>query len=139
MFSCIRRREVWFVHLGTPCTVWSRARRNLKDFKKARRKEAIGVALALFSACVVRECLAAGVHFSMENPQTSRLWEFGPVRDLFLDKRVCFFTFHMCAWGAPYKKPTSILTDLHSLLHLACRCPGRNIHEQLRGTMTTFV
>ena len=139
LFNYIRRREVWFVHLGTPCTVWSRARHNLKDFKKARRKEAVGVALALFSACVIRECLAAGIHFSLENPQTSRLWDFGPIRDLFLDKRICFFTFHMCAWGAPYKKPTSILADLHSLLSLACRCPGDHVHEQLRGTMVTFV
>lgn len=44
---------ITYVHLGTPCTVFSRARHNLKNFRKARLKEQQGVALALFTARVV--------------------------------------------------------------------------------------
>ncbi|CAE7204167.1 unnamed protein product [Symbiodinium sp. CCMP2592] len=139
IFNMIRNRVVWCVHLGTPCTVWSRARHNIQNVRRARQKEAMGVAAALFSACVVRECLAAGVHFIIENPQTSRLWEFGPIRDIFLNKHVCFFTFHTCAWGTPYKKPTSMLTDLHSLSSLARRCPGGHVHERLKGSVMSIV
>ncbi|CAE7187344.1 unnamed protein product [Symbiodinium necroappetens] len=93
----------------------------------------------IFSMIRNRECLAAGVRFSLENPQTSRLWEFGPIRDIFLNKHACFFTFHMCAWGTPYKKPTSILTDLRSLNSLVKRCPGDHVHQRLRGSLMSFV
>ncbi|CAE7356621.1 unnamed protein product [Symbiodinium sp. CCMP2592] len=53
----------------------------------------------------------AGVHFIIENPQTSRLWEFGPIRDIFLNKHVCFFTFH--TWG--------------------------HVHERLKGSVMSIV
>ena len=112
ILDLIRDERVWAVHFGAPCTVWSRARRNLKNFRKARQKEAMGVALALFIASAIRLCLACNVVFTLENPQTSRLWEFGPIQDLFKNPKTHFFVLRMCGWGAPYKKPTGILTNL---------------------------
>ena len=99
----------------------------------------MGVALKVFSVRVIRECLASGVRFCLENPQTSRLWEFRPVRDLVRDKRICFFTFHMCGWGMPYKKATSILTDIPSLSILQKLCSKDHRHVQLRGSETVVV
>ena len=140
ILKLILNRRVWYIHLGTPCTVWSRARHNLnKNLFKARRKEAIGVSLALFSACVIRQCLISGIMFTLENPQSSRWWEFGPIRDLFMDKRVCFFTFHMFAWGMPYKKATSFMTNVLELACLQKRCSGDHRHEHLRGSETVLV
>ena len=139
VLSQIRSGRLWCVHIGAPCTVWSRARHNIKNLFKARKKEAVGVALALFTVEVIRECLASQVHFSLENPQTSRLWEFGPVRDLFRDKRICFFTFHMCGWGMPFKKPTSILTDIPSLSNLQRVCSKDHRHVHLRGSEMVVV
>ncbi len=53
-----RSGQVWYVHFGTPCCIWSRARRNIKNFRKARRqKERHGVACALTTASMTRLCL----------------------------------------------------------------------------------
>ena len=51
----IRSGWVAYVHLGTPCTVWSVARRGITNWVKARKKEEVSVALTLFSvACFQR-------------------------------------------------------------------------------------
>ncbi len=130
----IRSRRLWWVHLGTPCTVWSRARHNIKNVKRARQKERHGVALALFSARVVRECLRSGVRFSLENPASSRLWDFGPIASIFENKQVGFFTWDMCRYNTRYKKSTSILTNFLELKQLSRRCQCVNRHVQLKGT-----
>ena len=139
ILSLLESGQIWFVHLGTPCTVWSRARRNIKNVRRAREKERVGVALALFSARVLRLCLRLGIFFSLENPQTSRLWEFGPIKDIFRHRAVYFFTTHMCAWGVPYKKPTSILTNCKNLSSLQIKCAKDHVHQQLRGSETVIV
>lgn len=59
---------------------------------------------------------------------------FSPIAQLFTDKRIYFYTFHMCAFGAPYKKGTSILTNIAELNTLVRKCTGDHKHEQLRGT-----
>ena len=122
ILKLVRSGRVWYVHLGTPCTVWSRAPHNLRNLRRARQKEATGFALALFLARVIRYCLASNVRFTLDNPQSSRLWEFAPMLDILRDKRVNFFTTHMCAWGMPYKKPTSIMTDIVELSSLQKHC-----------------
>ena len=48
----IKYGRLWYVHMGTPCTVWSIARHNIKNVKAARLKERIGVQLATFTARV---------------------------------------------------------------------------------------
>ena len=132
--SWMKQGRIWMIHLGTPCTVWSRARHNLKNWQKARDKEAKGVACAIFTAVVIRLALALGIKFTLENPQSSRLWKFGPIAQIFSDRRVYFYTFHMCAFGAPHKKGTSVLTNIEELYSLEKRCSGKHKHEQLRGT-----
>ena len=79
--------------MGTPCTVWSRARHNIKNLRKAQIKEQPSVATALFTCRVARECLKHNVKFSSENPQTSRLWEFAPIADLFCEPGVFYVKF----------------------------------------------
>lgn len=116
--SWMKQGRIWMIHLGTPCTVWSRARHNVKNWRRARDKEAKGVACAIFTAVVVRLALSLGIKFTLENPQSSRLWNFEPIAQIFTDKRVHFFTFHMCAYGTPHKKGTSILTNVAELTTL---------------------
>ena len=139
LLSLVKTGVLWCVHLGTPCTVWSRARHNVRHFGKARYKEAVGVALALFSARMIRACLRHHVFVSLENPQTSRLWQFGPIRDLFKIRGMSFLTLHMCAFNQPYKKPTSILTNMSWLCALQRRCSGGHVHQQLRGSESVVI
>ena len=130
----MKKGRIWMIHLGTPCTVWSRARHNLKNWKKARLSETRGVACALFTSVVIRLALSLGIRFSLENPQSSRLWRFGPIETIFKDKRIHFFSFHLCQYGASYKKATSIMTNTKELEALVKLCSGGHKHVQLRGS-----
>jgi len=134
----IRERRIFYVHMGTPCTVWSIARRGVKDLAKAERKEALGVNFALFSAEVAREATRAGVLWSIENPKSSRLWEFGPIAGLASLVGTRFVHFTMCAFGERCKKPTSILTNAE-LDSLGLWCSGGHAHDDLSGQVKVFL
>eukprot|EP00959_Pyramimonas_sp_CCMP1952_P011290 236813-Pyramimonas_sp.AAC.1 len=70
------------MHLGAPCAAWSIARRGVVNLAKAHAKEAVAVELALFTAEVCTLASRCGVLWSLENPASSGLWEFGPIVDL---------------------------------------------------------
>ena len=87
----IKRGKVAYVHLGLPCSTWSRARRwdgrgpgPLRDdseflmgmpFSTAHQfKLKIGNRLFLHSMRILRCCLKFSVPWTLENPMTSRVW-----------------------------------------------------------------
>ena len=108
----IRAHEFSYVHLGTPCSTWSRARRNdgrgphplradhanlfcfsqlsAKDQDKVR----MGNLLLNISIEVFVACIEANVAVSMENPASSRIW-LTPV------------TQRLLPFGTPWRKATS--------------------------------
>jgi len=102
VLGLIRGGHVWYIHLGTPCTAWSRARHGIVNHKRARQKERFAVGTALFTVKVIRECIKH--KFTLENPSSSRLWQFKPIEDLFQNKSICFFTFDHCRFGMPFRK-----------------------------------
>eukprot|EP00438_Fugacium_kawagutii_P007599 Skav200633 [mRNA] locus=scaffold353:41653:51848:+ [translate_table: standard] len=134
LMSIITMGLVWYIHFGLPCTVWSRARRGITNFAKARAREEISVELTLFMVAVVVEQCRLGWFFSIENPAGSRVWEFGPVASLFGVHHVQFIVWHMCEFHSPHKKPTGLLTNMGALQNLARRCSGGHIHVPLSGT-----
>eukprot|EP00435_Cladocopium_sp_Y103_P061503 s490_g23.t1 len=134
IIGLIRGRHVWCVHLGTPCTAWSRARHGIVNFKKARKKEHFAVATALFSVRVIRECIKHGVRFTLENPTSSRLWQFKPIEDLFTRRDICFFTFDHCRFGMSYRKRTSLMTNEPAFKALGLLCQGGHTHVHLKGS-----
>ena len=74
--------HVWCVHCGTPRTVFSRARHNVRNMKAAFQKELTGIELAFFTAELCEVVHRSGVFFSSDNPATSRLWDFYPITSL---------------------------------------------------------
>jgi len=126
--------KVLYAHFGTPCTTFSRARHNIKNVMKARQKEADAVSLAIFTARAIRILIRCGGYFTLENPLTSTLWEFQPIRDLFRSKDVFFISWHMCQYGASCKKPTGLLGNIPGLSGLAKSCGGGHRHQHLRGS-----
>lgn len=131
----LRSGEVWYVHFGTPCCIWSRARHNIRNFRKARQKERHGVACALFTARMIRLCLRHGVMLSLENPYSSRLWEFLPIQDLFRDRRISFVKWDMCQFGAPHRKRTGLMCNHSCFLNLGRQCQGGHKHDVLKGNV----
>ena len=69
VLAWIKSQRVSWVHLGTPCTVYSKARRFLGRLDRAREKERVGLELALFTAEVIDTCRRYKVKWSLENPQ----------------------------------------------------------------------
>ena len=135
VLGLIKGRHVWMVHLGTPCIAWSRARHGIKNLQKARLKEQQAVATALFSCRVIRECLNHGVKFSLENPFSSRLWQFSPLMEILKDKRVCLVHFDLCRYNEPHRKTTTLLTNEMELQKLGKRCCGGHKHVPLQGSV----
>ena len=101
---------------------------------RARAKEVVSVELALFTRRVARECLKTGTPFSIENPSTSRLWNFEPITRLLADQSVCQVTFPTRMYGGDHKKPTTIVTNIPTLESLACKCCHPFRHRPLAGS-----
>ena len=133
LLQMILEGKLVYLHCGAPCTVFSRARHNIENYAKARQKEAEGVSLALFTTLAVRNMMSVGGYFSIENPQSSTLWQFGPIHDIFKLKDVAFIVWHMCQYGVNCKKRTGLLTNVPGLSGLAKRCSGGHLHVPLRG------
>lgn len=130
----IRDQLIQYIHFGTPCTVFSRARRNITNISKARRKEIDGCILASFT---VEACILAcrvGVAWSIENPASSRIWEHPDFLILRSMPGVFMVYFDQCEYGTDFKKPTYILTNLQGLQKLERRCRHFKHSVVLSGT-----
>ena len=124
------------VHLGTSCTVLSRARHNITNFKRARARERLGVEFALFSATLCHVLSRRGCHWSIENPAGSRPWDFEPMMRLRGLPNVRAVTWDMCFYKTHYKKRIALLANLSCLEKLAGDCTRDRDHQHtvLQGT-----
>ena len=133
ILSIIRSGAVDYIHLGTPCTVFSRARRNITRKEAARAKEILGCELATFT---VEACMVAseyGVGWSIENPQSSRIWEFPMFDALYGMSDLHIIDLDLCRYGMDYQKPTRLLTTVPELLKLSMRCFHKKHDVVLKG------
>ena len=96
---------------------------------KSSQKEEVSIALTLFTVEVYRECCRCGVGVSIENPLSSRIWEFFLFQELIALPASRFIAFDLCRYGSEYRKATGVLTTVASLEQLARRCnhPYRHI------------
>lgn len=133
ILEMIQAGLIWYIHAGVPCTVWSVARRGITNHPRARAREEVSVELTMFCVAAFRALSRLGRYWSLENPASSRLFQFRPVVDLFGLPAVHLVTWDMCAWGEPHKKPTSLLTNMTSLSSLAQRCRRDHPHRLLSG------
>ena len=124
----VKHGRIGFVHLGTPCTVWSKARHGVKDSWATQCKEETGVELALFSAELIQVCNRFKVPYAIENPRASRLFSFEPLVVAFASGPNYIVDFDMCQYGEPYQKGTRIISSVPWLMELSTRCNHKE-HE----------
>ena len=90
--ATLRTAAVRFIHVGTPCASFSRARKSdggpaplrssscilgLPNLKSADQNKVVqGNLFADFSVKIALEAAEAGKLFSIENPASSRLWQY---------------------------------------------------------------
>ena len=134
LLSFIRAGWVSYVHLGNPCTVFSGARHFISNQVRARERERVGIELGMFSAEVISTCKRFNVHWSLENPRNSRLFELPFLRDELHAPGVHRVDLDFCQYGEPFKKPTSIFTTYEPLKRLAAACDHKKHQSVLRGS-----
>ena len=125
----IRRKLLWCVWLAPPCTSWTLAKGSAPSPSVRRR----GLKCAEFSVRVAEACFAAGVPFVIENPKSSRLWDWSRLQRVLLRTRAVEVDFDMCAYGTSYKKPTRLCGTLLGLESLSASCSCTESHSRLQG------
>lgn len=138
VLSWIDRGFVAFCHLGTPCTIWSRARHNVVDSIATRIREETGIELALFSCEVIRHCIRNNAPYALENPRSSKLFQFEPLVQAVATGPFRFIQFDMCQYGEPYQKRTRIVTSVNWLRALERKCNHKSHEVRLKGKVKTL-
>lgn len=133
VLELVKAGLIWYIHAGLPCTVSSRARRNISNHERARAREQVAVELTMFCVALFRAQSRMGWYWSLENPASSTLFIFQPIVDLFGLSNVGFLKWDMCRYSQPFKKSTGLLTNLPILNKLARVCQGGHQHIQLVG------
>ena len=115
------------MHLATPCTSWSTARRGplgshwgpLRSAaypmgipglsERDRQKIDLGNRAMFFSCEMIRLCLANGVSISLENPHSSRIFKAAKLAALLEHPRAETYVVDLCQFGTEYRKRTRIV------------------------------
>ena len=98
------------LHLGTPCTRWSVARTSSASSTCAADR--LGLLCARRSAVLIRLCHVHHVYGALENPASSKFLQWRPLRTQVERQRAVSVTLHMCAYGAAWLKPTTVVGTL---------------------------
>ena len=75
----------------------------------------------------------AGGYFTIEQPATSLMLKLQSFKDLLKLPTTCHAVRHVCADGAPWKKPTAIIANHPCVRELNAGCPGCKSHISLQG------
>ncbi|GMI26304.1 hypothetical protein TrCOL_g10754 [Triparma columacea] len=157
----IRDLNVSYVHFGQPCRYWTRL--NLANGmtreethpmgihqKKAKKKSnkvqkndlalkerAANFQMQIFSNIVNQlQQHYPEVAFSLENGTSTFIWDTPQMKTIAEHKAVKKYNFDCCAYGAPFKKKTSWLTNsplLSDLKVAKCNCQIDN-HVRVEGS-----
>ena len=130
----IRAGRVWMLQLGTPCTRWSVARTSSGSSTSATDR--LGLLCARRSAALIRLCHAHHVYWTLENPASPKLLQWRPLRTQIERQRAVSVTLHMCAYGAAWLKPTTVVGTLPGFTNLGRCCPGGLRHVIFQGIVT---
>ena len=131
----VKQGWYWWIHIAPPCATFSRARipplrssseiwglANLDKSSKDRLSE--GNLLCLVAVEVIRLCLLLGIHFTVENPGGSYIWEFPPLTEVIASSSTWRVEVDYCMYGEEWKKPTAFLTNVLAMTKLSLKCTG---------------
>lgn len=133
-----KRSQIALVWLGTPCTTWSRARkedggpRPLRDDHQGlyglghltpaeQSKIDEGNALLRVSEELISLCIELSIPWALENPWTSRIWLTKQLQQWISMHH--FIRVDFCGFQMPWRKATGILFGfIPNFLQLAITC-----------------
>ena len=150
----IKRKKIRWLHLAPPCRTFTRARRSdriarVRKLRSHSKPEGFDTTnplvkeanlLAARSAQLAALQHKAGGWFSIENPLTSYIWLFKPMKRLTSFPEIFRVEGDQCRFGGEYVKPTCWLTNSQHLKILQKRCPGEptHVHPKLTGFTSDY-
>ena len=137
------------IHLGPPCSsfsmavnrFWSHAMRSV-DWPLGfpglslhkQKKVDLGNSLAAVALRLMQAQDKVGHAWQLEQPSTS-LMVYLPDFAAFLGRTGVFHAIAwVCAFGAPWAKPTSVYSNRSYVMDINIGCPGCPFHQKLEGT-----
>ena len=125
IFGWLRSGQLLGIHLGTPCSSFSRARDRKPGPPPLRsdshplgmpellpadmRKVRVGNSLMRFTVRLAAQALQCRVPLTIENPRSSRLWLCPGVLRLLRRSHVQAWRYDFCMFGERWKKPTQFV------------------------------
>jgi hypothetical protein len=145
----IRRRLYRYIHFGVPCTSWSIWQRMNPNSTRStaqpagedpNEKELAANRLVETIVELCWEVEAAGGFWTIENPDTSLLWAFGPVSGLIAGKPSA--RFDQCMYGlevggARIRKSTRVVGNFETIQLLSAACSRDHPHRRCAGKVRT--
>ena len=155
----IQEKGISGIWNGITCASFCRARRGNPDYSgwppplrddqegiyglkglsdKDQHRVFLGNQLALVTARMIRVCMKHGVPFFLENPKTSRLWIFPPIKKLVASCSQ-IVVFDHCQYGGETRKSTQIAIWGCKVEGLDSRCSYKNGVCSQRGRAHTIL
>ena len=134
---------IWYVHLATPCKLWSGARQCARKVVSTHVVEftiEILKRVALYNRAPSQR-QGQPIYVSIENPDNSLLFELPELRAAMETLKMTDVRYSCCAFGASYQKNSVIWTNA-PLQPLARRCADQPAHEHqdaLEGKVTVDI
>lgn len=139
ILNWLKTGRISYVHLGTPCTVFSRARHYIRNLERARDREKVGLEMAMFTIECIMTCNRYNIKWSLENPRFSRLFDLPLLHHVLHQHGVLHVPLDFCQYGEKFRKPTSIYTNIPELACLEKHCTHRRHDSALRGSEVVMV
>ena len=148
LLGILYERRVKLLHLGTPCSSFSMAFNRFKKWAirsakfpgglpglnaKQQHMVEIGNLLVHVGISLLKAQEAMGMLWTWEQPATSLQLLYKPLYDIFEMYAVCFVVSHLCAYGAPWLKPTMVISNSLLIETLNKLCPGCLEHIRIEG------
>ena len=142
-------RAAWF-HAAPNCRTFSSARRkdqyaSARVLRTKERPEGFGDPItkeanimAERSAALAEVMLKMGGWFSIENPESSLMWDMKAFKRLIKLPDVLVTSFDQCMWGSPHKKPTTVITNASWIPATRCSMTVPHRHIPLVGKVPRF-
>ena len=143
ILCCIEVGLIWYVHLATPCKLWSGAR--------TTGVSRVPVDVVYFTIAVIKKIRCFNQRASpwqpggirkilvtMENPKGSSLFQLPVLVDEFKQLMMFVVVYSCCAFGATYRKQNEIWTNVKDMWEIGVDCkdlPAHKHKDRLEGTV----
>ena len=148
LLGILYERRVKLLHLGTPCSSFSMAFNRfvshairsakfpggLPDLNaKKRQMVEVGNLLVHVGVALLKAQESMSLLWTWEQPASSLQLLYQPLAEAFQSYAACWVISHVCAYGAPWLKPTAVISNSLLIEGLCLRCPGCESHIRIEG------